>query len=326
MVEATKANEEIFSKKTLRDHMWSMGVPKEARRIIYDSADAAVNISLKMHEADTELEAGMNISGDRVKRIDRIANDQMQGKLASKNRTFSILEFGSEELDEIMGIKFDGRQQRYSVVTDPLDGSSLIKVNLAVGTLVGIHDGKIMDGRSGRDKLIAAVYMLYGPLTTLMYTAGKGTHEFVLYPNGKFILANEYVKMKDRGDIYSPGGLRSKWSLEHSNFIGALEAQDYKLRYSGALVADVNQILKGGGGVFAYPGIRGTKGLENGKLRLLYEEQIIAMLVEQAGGEATDGLVKILDIIPKEPHQKSPFITGSKYEIDLARYYYKGQS
>jgi len=200
----------------------------------------------------------------------------------------------------------------YSVAIDPLDGSSLVDVNLSIGTIVGIHKGPILSGKPGRESLVAAMYILYGPLTTLVYTANNGVHEFVLDPAGNFVLSQENIKMKDKGAIYSPGGLKKEWLPDHARFIDSLEEDGYKLRYSGGFVPDINQVLMKGGGLFTYPDLQRAP---NGKLRLLFECQPMALILEQAGGKATTGTQEILDIVPEELDQRVPIYIGSKTEI-----------
>ena len=122
----------------------------------------------------------------------------------------------------------------------------------------------------------------------------------------------------EKGIIYSPGGLEKDWTRKHKQYVTALRKEGHKLRYSGALVADVNQILIKGGGVFTYPGLKGNS---KGKLRLLFELQPMALLLEQAGGMATDGLENILDKVPTDLDERSPIYIGSNYEVELAKEY-----
>ncbi len=160
------------------------------------------------------------------------------------------------------------------------------------------------------------MYVLYGPLTTLVYTAGKGTHEFIHDPAGNFVLSTESIRMNEKGSIYSPGGMRSEWTPEHERYIHALEQNDYKLRYSGGFVPDINQILLKRGGIFSYPAL---KDAPKGKLRLLFELQPMAFIIEQSGGAAIDGTTPILDLVPESLDQRSPVYIGSKHEVELAR-------
>jgi fructose-1,6-bisphosphatase I len=268
-----------------------------------------------MGEVNRKLAGTQNNFGEEQMELDVLADDILKRRLEYET-SFGVSEFASEEQDAIRLLSKNGA--RYSVTVDPLDGSSLIDVNLAVGTIVGIHEGKILNGRSGRESLAAAMYIIYGPLTTLVYTAKNGTHEFVLDPTGNFVLSRENLRLKEKGSLYSPGGLRSDWLPNHAAFIDCLEAQGYKLRYSGGMAPDVNQVISKGGGLFTYPAL---KSAASGKLRLLLEEQPLALIAEEAGGMATDGFNDILDIVPQELEHRAPFYIGSRKEILLAKEY-----
>jgi len=187
--------------------------------------------------------------------------------------------------------------------------------------IVGINKGELV--LDNGHTLVAAMYILYGPLTTLVFTDGNGVHEFVLNPEGEYVLANENIKMQEKGKIYAIGGLKKDWTPEHKKYVEKLEEEGYKLRYSGGLVPDFNQILLKKGGVFTYPTLVGKP---EGKLRLLFELQPMAFIIENAGGMATNGKERILDIIPKELHQRSAVYFGSKYEVELAKKYLNGKN
>ncbi|MCZ6677358.1 MAG: fructose-1,6-bisphosphatase [Candidatus Poribacteria bacterium] len=302
-------------KINLRAHLSNHGVEEKLRRIIAHVADSAKYISLIMREANRKLAGTQNSFGEDQLELDVLADDILKQRLEYET-SFGIGEFASEEQDTIKLLSTNG--ERYSVTVDPLDGSSLVDVNLAVGTFIGIHEGKILSGKPGRETLAAAMYVVYGPLTTLVYTARNGTHEFVLDPTGNFVLSQENLTLKDSGSIYSPGGLRSEWLPKHAAFIDYLEAEGYKLRYSGGLVPDANQIISKGGGIFTYPALTSARA---GKLRLLFEEQPLALIVEGAGGLATNGVNDILDLVPEALEQRSPFYMGSRIEVQMARRY-----
>ena len=133
-------------------------------------------------------------------------------------------------------------------------------------------------------------------------------------------MSSEDLKLRQSGDIYSPGGLARDWLQKHARFIGELEKRGYKLRYSGGLVPDFNQIVLKKGGIFVYPALANLPG---GKLRLLFEALPLAMLIEEAGGRATDGVRNILDIVPKDIKDRTPLYIGSRREIELARRFLK---
>lgn len=213
----------------------------------------------------------------------------------------------SEEQPEVL--EFKGAAGNLGVTLDPLDGSSLIDVNLAVGTIVGIYRGNVL---SPGKQMVGAMYVLYGPLTVLTYTVKKGVHEFVLNENNEFVMLKENIKIPD-GKIYAPGALRKDYLPFHKKFIEKLEGEGYKLRFSGSFVADVHQIMHKGG-IFTYPGFVGK---ESGKLRLLFEANPMGFIVTQAGGATSDGKKDILSVQPNAVSQRTPIYIGGKKEIDL---------
>ena len=213
----------------------------------------------------------------------------------------------TEEQEQI--IEIDDPKNNFGVVIDPLDGSSLIDVNLCVGSIIGIYPGHVLEKGS---KMVAALYFLYGPLTTLTLTTGKGVHEFVLDDMGEFLMKEQDIRIPE-GKIYAPGALRKDYLPAHARWIEHLEKAGYKLRFSGCFVADVHQILHKGG-VFTYPGF---KGREKGKLRLLYEANPIGKIIFEAGGAISNGMVDILTITPGAIDQITPIYLGNKKEIAL---------
>jgi fructose-1,6-bisphosphatase I len=200
----------------------------------------------------------------------------------------------------------------YSVVFDPLDGSSLVEVNFSIGSIFGIYPGKDIIGRKPREQ-VAALYVLYGPRTILIYSTGKGVHEFLLNDVGEFILLREYLGVADTAKNYSPGNLRAL--DDNPGYRAVMDTwlkEQLTLRYSGAFVADVHHILSKGQGVFTNVG--GSK-YPRGKLRHVFECGPFAYLVEQAGGAASDGDVPILDLTIETIDQRCPIIIGSKSEV-----------
>ena len=214
----------------------------------------------------------------------------------------------SEEQPDV--IEFPDAKTNFGVVMDPLDGSSLIGVNLTVGTIIGIFEGNVLS--PGRE-MVGAMYVLYGPLTTLTYTVKKGVHEFVVNEDGDFVLLNENLTMPEKGKIFGPGALRKEYLPSHMKFIERLEEDGYKIRFSGSFVADVHQILHKGG-VFTYPGFVGR---EQGKLRLLFEAFPMGFIVTQAGGRISDGHKDLLTIPPDGVAHRIPIYAGSKHEIEI---------
>jgi fructose-1,6-bisphosphatase I len=206
-------------------------------------------------------------------------------------------------------IEIENPKHHFGVVIDPLDGSSLIDVNLCVGSIIGIYPEHVLEKGS---TMIAALYFLYGPLTTMTFTTGKGVHEFAMSEEGEFRLKHQDMKIPD-GKIYSPGALRRDYLPPHAKWIEHLEVDGYKLRFSGCFVADVHQILHKGG-VFTYPAFQGK---EKGKLRLLYEANPMGKIIHEAGGAVSNGRADILNIKPTAIEDRTPIYIGSKKEIAL---------
>lgn len=295
----------------LRKFLYDEGIDPDLRRLIHTVSVAGKYISAELKAANRKMSDTKNKSAEEQLEIDKQADVILKDMVTALSY---VSDYASEEQET--SILTNHPNAHYSVSVDPLDGSSLIDVNLAVGTIVGIHEcAHLID--SGR-YLVAALYILYGPLTTLVYTSGKGVHEFVLNTEGEFVLTQSHIRMKEKGSIYSPGGLRSEWIPEHTRYIDDLVEKNYKLRYSGGLVPDFNQVLMKGGGLFSYPGL---KEKADGKLRLLFELYPLAFLCEQAGGLATDGQRNILDIKLEKLHQRSPIYIGSKAEVEMAQRY-----
>jgi fructose-1,6-bisphosphatase I len=245
-----------------------------------------------------------NVYGEQQQAMDVWADEL----LISELRDSKLVRYlASEEQPDVLN--FEGSVSNIGVTIDPLDGSSLIDVNLAVGTIVGIYRGDVL---SPGNEMLGAMYVLYGPLTTLTYCLRKGVHDFTLDDRGDFVLQEENVLIPE-GKIYAPGALRRDWFPAHRRFIGKLEAEGYKLRYSGSFVADVHQILHKGG-VFTYPAYAGR---EQGKLRLLFEAAPMGFIVSQAGGAVSDGRRDLLTIKPEAVSQRVPVYIGGKREITL---------
>jgi fructose-1,6-bisphosphatase I len=293
----------------LRRHMWLEGVEVELRRLIWQIAVVGKYISAKIHESNRKLAGFQNVYGDEQLALDRISDDIMRNKLQFSG---FVREYASEELEDI--VKIGTGKEKYIVTADPLDGSSLVDTNLAIGTIIGIHKDSILD--FGRKTMVAALYITYGPLITMIYSAGKGAHEFVLDREGEYVLSQENIMLKEKGSIFSPGGLRRDWTPEHLKFVEQLEKDGYKLRYSGGFVPDINQILIKKGGVFTYPALKKSP---QGKLRLLFELQPMAFIMEQAGGLAIDGNQDILSIKVENVNQLSPVYIGSVTEVQMAK-------
>lgn len=269
------------------------------------------NVILKVSEVGKNISRGFvsrqgasdssNIYDETQLAMDKWADEQLIHELGYSGLVKSL---ASEEQSKIL---FFESNSNIGVAIDPLDGSSLIGVNLAVGTIIGFYRGDVLN--PGR-MMIGAMYVLYGPLTTITYSIGEGVHEFVLNDKNEYVLQAENIKIPN-GNIYAPGALRKDWLPIHSEYIGMLESEGYKLRYSGSFVADVHQILHKGG-VFTYPAY---KGGEQGKLRLLFEANPMGYIMKQAGGAASDGVRDLLSIKPESINQRIPVYLGGQLEI-----------
>lgn len=292
----------------LRRHMWKAGVEMELRRLIWQIAVMGKYISAKIHESNRKLAGFKNIYDEEQLALDKSADEILKNQLQYSG---FVREYASEERDAVMQI--GQGDEKYFITADPLDGSSLVETNLAIGTIIGIHRESIFS--EGRNTLVAAMYITYGPLITMVYSAGKGTHEFVLNREGEYALSEENIQLRERGDIYSLGGLRRDWTPEHLQYVEFLEKEGYKLRYSGGFVPDINQVLIKRGGIFTYPALKKSP---KGKLRLLFELQPMAFIIEQAGGKATNGKEDILSIKVEELNQRCPIYIGSRFEVEKA--------
>lgn len=283
-------------------------IPKELQNVIFEIANVGKAIRREIQKHNTINTATLNASGDMQMQLDKCSNEVAYTTL---KKTYQIRDYASEEEEDIKTINSNAA---YSIAIDPLDGSSLIDVNLAIGTVVGIHLGSITTEKRG---IIAAMYILYGPLTTLVISPekGKGTHEFMLDEDLCWVLARENITCKEKGKIYSPGGERRSWNEKQKQYITQLEQEGYKLRFSGCLVADANHVLLKQGGVFCYPT---TADAPSGKLRVLYELEPLTFMFEEAGGRGSDGKQSFINKPIINIHQKSAAYLGSRYEVELA--------
>ncbi len=292
----------------LQEHLKENGVEAGMSKIMLLLSEKS-RLVQKAFYTHSGVASTKNIHGETQMELDTYS-DMVFMKAMEKSRLVKTV--ASEEQDEIVEIK--KAKGSYGVTLDPLDGSSLIKTNLAVGTIAGFfNEGDVMEKGLRMD---GAMYILYGPITSLVYTAKKGVHEFVLSPKGKFVLKRENIQMPE-GKIYCPGGLRGEWTESHKKFIEDLEQQGYKLRFSGGFVPDFQQILTYGG-LFTYPALNNAP---QGKLRLIFEANPMALIAEQAGGHGTNGVQNLRDIKPESLSQRTPLYLGGKKEIELMRKY-----
>lgn len=269
----------------------------------------------------------INVQGERQQKLDVFANNALLHALGNRGNVGVL---ASEENEEPFVILENPHDGEYIVVFDPLDGSSNIDLNVGVGTIFSIFrrdKANLTDPASDvlqpGNQQVAAGYVLYGSSTMLVYTTGAGVHGFTLDLSiGAFVLSHPDIRMPSRGALYSVNEANADGFPEfYRRFLHWLKSGEhavpYSSRYIGSLVADFHRtMLKGG--IFLYPP---TERFPDGKLRLLYEANPIAWLAEQAGGKASDGHQRVLDIEPKTLHQRTPFIVGSAYEMDRLHSY-----
>ncbi len=306
------------------------GTYAELGKIFGAIAAAAAQIAAKIRLAGLEEIHGAagatNVQGEQQQKLDVFANDIMTEQLRGCRSVIGIV---SEEDDEPVVFyhaqEVDGK--RFVLSFDPLDGSSNIDVNVNVGTIFGVRlvADKSKDLtqavlRPGSDQ-VAAGYVLYGPSTVFVATIGDGVAVFTLDDSGEFVGSAEPMRMPEQGIYYSANesGMAS-WPGPFREFIpallrGELGGKPYSARYIGSLVADFHRTLLKGG-VFLYPA---TEKAPGGKLRLQYEANPLAMIAEAAGGAATDGSERILELQATGIHQRTPLIVGSRREVELLR-------
>ena len=273
-----------------------------------------------------------NVQGEAVKKLDTIANETL---IKVFQHTGLVCALASEEMEKPMFLSENWPHGKYMLLFDPLDGSSNTDVNMPLGTIFSVlrYDGAA--GPSAGDLLrggtqqVAAGYLMYGSSTVLVFTSGKGVHEFTLDPAlGEYLLSKEGIRMPPKGTVYSANeGNACKWIPGARRFTDYLKEPDkatgrpYTLRYSGCLVADVHRLLIGGG-IYLYPA---ETNKPEGKLRLLYEANPLAMVVEQAGGRASSGAERILAITPEALHQRVPLLIGSDDDVAMADAFIQGR-
>jgi len=200
---------------------------------------------------------------------------------------------------------------KYFVAYDPLDGSSLVDVNLSVGSIFGIYEGEFNSA-----KMVAACYVVYGPRVEMVFAHNKV--KLYLLQAGDFEFVKE-IRLNEKGKLMAPGGTQQNWQKYHKAMIDAFFADGYRLRYSGGMVPDLHQILLKGGGLFSYPS---TSDRPNGKLRKLFEVFPFAFVYKKAGGEAIDGKNDLMSLETAHIHDTSACFFGSKYEVNIVKEVY----
>jgi fructose-1,6-bisphosphatase I len=282
----------------------------------------------------------INVQEEQVQKLDVFSNQIIIERMQHIGQLWCM---GSEEDPDLISIPPQFPKGDYILVFDPLDGSSNIDVNVSIGTIFGIYKRKSM--ASGSEPLlddvlqrgvnqVAAGYFIYGSSTIMVYTTGNntGVHGFTLFPSvGEFLLSHEDIRIPEQGKIYSVNeGYYPYWDektralIDHFKNSGKKTGHSYTARYVGSLVADFHRnLLKGG--IFMYPADSKDPKKTTGKLRLMVEANPLAMVIQEAGGYASDGHGPILEIDPVELHQRVPLYIGSKKDVELAEAFISGK-
>lgn len=322
-------NKQQFCQESTGDLSQILGAIMLASKIVHREINKAGLI-------DIAGSSGMeNIQGEDQQKLDVYANEKFKTALAARGRVCGV---ASEEEDNFVAFSgVNDSSSKYVVAYDPIDGSSNIDVNVPVGTIFSIlrrrspenSEVQLDDFLQKGTEQVAAGYIIYGSSTMLVYTTGDGVNGFTFDPSvGDYFLSHPDMKFPDDGAIYSINeGYAAKFApelrayLEHCRSSDSSVGKPYSSRYIGSLVSDFHRNLVKGG-IYIYPGYT---GVPNGKLRMLYECSPLAFVAEQAGGKASDGAKRILDMKPTELHQRSPYYVGSKHMVEEAEAFLRGE-
>ncbi len=300
----------------------------ELSSLLWDLSLATKVISLEVNKAGLVDILGFtgdeNVHGEQVKKLDMFAHETM---IKAMDHGGHLCVMASEEEDNIIHIPKNKKIGKYVLLFDPLDGSSNIDANVSIGTIFSIYRRISPDGTPGTledclqqgVKQVAAGYVIYGSSTMMVYTTGHGVHGFTLDPAfGEYLLSHPNIRTPKKGKIYSINeGNYKYWHPGLKKYIKFLQKDEdpnekpYSARYIGSMVADIHRNLLYGG-IFIYPE---DKRHPNGKLRLMYECNPMGFIVEQAGGRATDGKMRILEKQPTSIHQRTPIYIGSEEDV-----------
>ena len=297
--------------KSFNHFLREKGVDNDVRSLLYHIARSVKYINFSIRAGNTGQALSQNTFGEEQLAMDVLADKIIMDELEKSELASKIV---SEEQDEC--ILFNAPRGDYLVAYDPLDGSSLVDANLAIGSIFGIWDNpEVLDKKVG-ENLIASCYAVYGPRITLTIAfKDKGVHEFELNDVGEFILTRENITIEAETKYFAPGNLKATTQDQsYKKLIERWMSESKTLRYSGGMVPDIHHILSKGQGIFCYP--RDEKNL-NGKLRLLFECAPFSFIFEEAGGLGLnqDGL-PILDTPVEKYHQRTPIFVGSKSEVE----------
>lgn len=271
------------------------------RELVSFIKQAVLEISNELKFPDTSYEKSQNHAGDTQLKFDILSDKIIEKTLKKCPKIKALI---SEEKEEMLIVN---DKAQFIVAYDPLDGSSLMDVNFAIGSIFAIYEEKLK-----ASNLRAAVYSIYGARLELVVCEDV-PRLYRLNQNGEFVLVKE-LKMFEKGKINATGGTQKNWDLKHIRLIKELFDEGYRLRYSGAMVSDIHQILLKGGGFFSYPS---TKDAPKGKLRAFFEVFPLAFILEKAGGKTSDGQnASLLELEFDDIHSTTPCFFGSSYEIE----------
>ncbi len=275
----------------------------------------------------------MNASGDVVKKLDEFADETIYKAMDHGGH---LCVMASEENEDILHIPDQYPDGKYVLLYDPLDGSSNIDANITIGSIFSVYrristsgKGTLADCLQPGYKQVAAGYIIYGSSTIFVYSTGRGVHGFTLDPTvGEFLLSHENIRIPKKGKIYSLNeGNYCNWDESVQRYVRYLTEQDsktdrpYSLRYIGTMVGDSHRTLLYGG-IFSYPADRKNP---KGKLRLMYECNPMAFIIEQAGGKSSDGKQSILQIQPTSLHEHTPVFLGSEHDMKVCEEFLQGK-
>ncbi len=269
----------------------------------------AFEIDNAIKTADLGYSDSENSSGEEQLKLDVLSDIIIEKAFASVAVVKNLV---SEEKEGVLELNASGT---YTICYDPLDGSSLVDVNLSVGSIFAIYEGELKGAN-----LVASAYVVYGPRIELVI-AEHGRKPVLYRAVGAEFKKIGEITLGEKGKLNAPGGTQQHWSQKHKKLIDTLFSQGYRLRYSGGMVPDLHQILLKGGGLFSYPS---TTDKPDGKLRQLFEVIPFAFMYEQAGGQAiNDKGMRLMDLIPSHPHDTSPCFFASNYEITTLKTIYE---
>ncbi len=279
-------------------------------RDIFDAIQrSAIRIKTAIDVKDIGYSQQENSSGETQLQLD-IQCDMIIEEEFSNIPSVHTIASEEKEHEELMH-----KDGKYFIAYDPLDGSSLVDVNLSVGSIFGIYENSF-----GAENMVAACYVVYGPRVEMVFAENKT--KLYLLQAGEFEFVKE-IRLKEKGNLNAPGGTQQNWAPYHKELVDSFFADGYRLRYSGGMVPDLHQILLKGGGLFSYPG---TSDKPNGKLRKLFEVFPFAYIYQKSGGDAIDGIDDLMTLSYDHIHDTAVCFFGSKYEIARVKEVYARNS